>query len=128
MILDTNILIRLERELKMGVSGPAIQFLEGLPTGRLCITPTIAGEFGSGVSMADRSLWEEALALYEMLEITPDAAWFYGKIYRDLSKRGKLIGTNDMWIAATALAHRMPVATGNVGEFRRVDGLEVISV
>lgn len=128
MILDTNILIRLERELKKRERGSAILFIEALPTGRLCITPTIAGEFGSGVSMADKTLWQDALAPYEMLEITPETAWLYGEVYRDLSKHGKLIGTNDMWIAATALAHNMAIATGNYGEFRRVDGLEVIPV
>ena len=31
MILDTNVLIRLERELRKGEAGPATQFLENLP-------------------------------------------------------------------------------------------------
>ena len=44
MILDTNVLIRLERELRKGEAGPATQFLESLPQGRICITPTIAGD------------------------------------------------------------------------------------
>lgn len=128
MILDTNVLIRLERELNKGKIGPAAQFLENLPQGRICITPTVAGEFCSGTSMAERGIWEEALAPYEMLKITPETAWIYGVIYRDLSKRGELIGTNDMWIAATALTHGLPVATGNVREFEKVDGLLVVPV
>jgi predicted nucleic acid-binding protein len=37
-----------------------------------------------------------------------------------------LIGPNDLWIAACALANRLPVLTRNVSQFRRVDGLEVI--
>jgi predicted nucleic acid-binding protein len=128
MILDTNILIRLERELNKREIGPATQFLENLPEGRICITLTVAGEFCSGTSMAEREIWEEALAPYEMLEITPETAWIYGGIYRELSKRGELIGTNDMWIAATALTHGLPIATGNVREFEKVDGLLVVPV
>lgn len=128
MILDTNVLIRLERELKGGESGPAVRFLEDLPQGRICIIPTIAGEFCSGISMAERKIWDDALEPYEMLEITPESAWIYGMIYRDLAKRGELIGTNDMWIAATALTHGLPVATGNIREFEKVDGLAVVPV
>ena len=128
MILDTNVLIRLERELRKGESGPATQFLESLPQGRICITPTIAGEFCSGISMADREVWDEALAPYEMLEITAETAWIYGAIYRDLAQRGELIGTNDLWIAATALKHGLPLATGNFREFERVRSLVVVQV
>jgi len=128
MILDTNILIRLERELKKNENGPVTLFMNSLPQGRICITPTIAGEFCSGISMAERSLWEDALAPYEMVKITTECAWVYGAIYRDLAKKGELIGTNDMWIAATAMTHGLPVATGNIREFGRVEGLLVIPV
>ena len=128
MILDTNVLIRLERELRKGETGPVTHFLECLPQGRICITPTIAGEFCSGISMANRTLWDEALAPYEMLEITPETAWIYGSIYRDLASQGNLIGTNDLWIAATAITHGLPLATGNVHEFQRVQGLVIVPV
>jgi predicted nucleic acid-binding protein len=40
---------------------------------------------------------------------------------------GRLIGTNDLWIAATALAHRRPVVTNKVAELSRVEGLDVIA-
>ncbi len=39
---------------------------------------------------------------------------------------GGLIGTNDLWIAAPALVHGMPLVTNNTTEFRRVPGLEVL--
>ena len=38
-----------------------------------------------------------------------------------------LIGANDMWIAATALAKGLGVATKNRNEFSRVPGLQVES-
>ena len=81
MILNTNVLIRLERELKKREIGPATRFLGSLIDGRICITPTIAGEFCSGSSMADRDKWNEALAPYEMLGITPETAWTYGTVF-----------------------------------------------
>ena len=79
-------------------------------------------------SMSDRRVWEGFCAPYEMLAITRDAAWNYGEIYRELSGQGQLMGTNNLWIAATALTHQVPVATGNVDEFRRVADLEVVAV
>ncbi|MGJ8634119.1 MAG: type II toxin-antitoxin system VapC family toxin [Luteolibacter sp.] len=128
MILDTNVLIKLERELKKGEEGPATRFLKKLPQGRICITPTVAGEFRSGNSMANKKLWNEALAPYEMLKITPETSWIYGEIYRNLAARGSLIGANDMWIAATALTYFLPVATGNTQEFQRVENLTVLPI
>ncbi|MEM9080740.1 MAG: type II toxin-antitoxin system VapC family toxin [Verrucomicrobiota bacterium] len=128
MILDTNLLIRLERELRRGERGVATAFFEGLEETRLCITPTIAGEFACGRTMGRREIWEEALAPYEILPVTREVGWHYGELYRMLAERGILIGTNDLWIAATAVVYEMPLATGNLGEFGRVDGLEVVGV
>jgi hypothetical protein len=42
-----------------------------------------------------------------------------------LQENGRLIGGNDLWIAATGLAYRMPVLTRNVEHYRRVPGLDV---
>ena len=128
MIFDTNILIRLEREIRRGEDGLVSRLVAQLPEGRMCITPTIAGEFATGISMSRRPAWESFCAAYELLPITADTAWQYGEIYRHLAAEGQLIGTNDLWIAATALSHEVPVLTGNEGEFRRVPNLTVLGV
>lgn len=128
MIFDTNLLIRLERETRRQVEGPASAFVRGLPETRICITPTIAGEFCSGISTFDRAVWEGFCAAYEMLALAAETPWIYGEIYRHLASQGKLIGTNDLWIAATGLTHQLPIATGNVAEFNRVPGLVVVPV
>jgi len=54
-----------------------------------------------------------------------DVAWKYGQTFRYLRDNGLLIGTNDLWIAATALAYDLPVVTRNRRHFLRVPGLEV---
>lgn len=78
--------------------------------------------------MSRRSVWESFCAAYELLTITFDTSWYYGEVYRHLSAQGRLIGTNDMWIAATALTHDLPILTANVQEFGRVPNLALIEI
>ncbi|MCP4431750.1 MAG: type II toxin-antitoxin system VapC family toxin, partial [Gammaproteobacteria bacterium] len=49
----------------------------------------------------------------------------YGKLRHHLSRKGMLIGPNDMFIAAQALSTGLIVVTANTGEFSRVPGLNV---
>jgi len=43
------------------------------------------------------------------------------------AERGQPIGAHDLWIAATALAHGLGVATRNSAHFGRVAGLRVVT-
>jgi len=38
-----------------------------------------------------------------------------------------LIGANDLWIAATGVAYRMPIVTRNVEHYGRVPDLQVVT-
>jgi tRNA(fMet)-specific endonuclease VapC len=49
----------------------------------------------------------------------------YARIRADLQAQGKLIGGNDMLIAATARANNATLVTHNTGEFNRVVGLRL---
>ncbi|HWO38413.1 MAG TPA: type II toxin-antitoxin system VapC family toxin [Candidatus Acidoferrum sp.] len=49
----------------------------------------------------------------------------YGLIRADLEARGEMIGNNDLWIAAHALASGLTLVTNNEKEFRRVRGLKL---
>ena len=127
LILETTFLIDLERELSSNESGPAQTFLEANPDHRLFITYTVAGELAAGTSLAERMLWEEFIAPFHILVFTIEVCWEYGKAYRYLQDNGLLIGGNDLWIAATALAYQLPVVTRNTRHYRRVPGLQVAS-
>lgn len=59
------------------------------------------------------------------LEFDHEAASAYGRLRARLEAAGTPIGPNDMLIAAQALSRGMVVITDNVGEFRRVKGLDV---
>jgi len=59
------------------------------------------------------------------LPLPEKAAEMYGFIRADLENRGEMIGNNDLWIAAHALASGLILVTNNEKEFRRVRGLKV---
>ncbi|HXV62531.1 MAG TPA: type II toxin-antitoxin system VapC family toxin [Vicinamibacteria bacterium] len=127
LILETTFLVDLERELARGESGPAQAFLETRENASLHITYTIAGELAAGASLSERDLWRDFVSPFRILPFNEDVAWQYGQSYRYLKDQGLLIGTNDLWIAATALAYDIPLATRNRNHFNRVPGLKVAS-
>ena len=126
LILETSFLVDLERELIREEAGPAQLFLQSHSTTKLHITFTIAGELAAGPRMNERATWDRFVAPFTVLPCSPEASWRYGRLYRYLLDNGLLIDTNDLWIAATALAFEMPVVTRNERHFARVPQLDVI--
>jgi len=55
------------------------------------------------------------------------AAEIYGYVRSDLEKRGVVIGSNDLFIAAHALSLNVTLVTNNEREFCRVNGLKVVN-
>ena len=127
LILETSFLIDLEREQNRGTIGPAVGFLDAHEHARLYLTFTVVGELAAGASLAERAVWEAFLGPFYVLQSSPDVCWEYGRAHRYLQSNGRLIGSNDLWIAATALAYRMPLVTANRAHFARVPGLDVRS-
>ncbi len=48
--------------------------------------------------------------------------------FADLASRGQVIGDRDLQISVTALSLNYDVATLNIGEFQRVQGLRLVDV
>lgn len=71
---------------------------------------------------------EHVLAELEVLPATAEVARIHADLWAQLEAGGEVIGAHDMWIAATALAYGMRIATGNAREFERVSGLDVLAV
>ncbi len=127
LILETSFLIDLERESRRRQEGPAQRFLALRERDSFCLTTTIIGELASGRSMADRERWEAFVHQFRILPETLEVCWEYGTAFRFLQSNGLLIGGNDLWIAATAIAYGLPLVTSNERHFQRVPGLEIVS-
>lgn len=125
MILETTFLIDLEREALAGQIGPAHGLLAGGQEA-LAVTWVTAGELACGPRVADQRAWADRLARFRLLLPDEETTWRYGRLVRFLQENGLLIETNDLWIAASALVHRLPVVTRNGAHFRRIPELEVV--
>lgn len=50
---------------------------------------------------------------------------FYGRVRYELKKKGRMIPTNDIWIAALALQYKLPLVTRDK-HFNNINDLEVL--
>jgi tRNA(fMet)-specific endonuclease VapC len=74
---------------------------------------------------AEREKWRELVHLLPVLPLPEGASEKYGIVRADLETKGRIIGNNDLWIAAHALAAGLILVTNNEREFRRVKGLKI---
>lgn len=124
-LLDTNIIIAAMK----GAPG-VIGRLGKTPLSALILSPIVLGEleFGAEKSAHAEKNRARLASLTENIPTAPldtETSRHYGLIRADLEKKGTPIGSNDLWIAAQALALGAVLVTDNVGEFSRVAGLEV---
>ena len=125
-MLDTNICIYIAKHQPPEVKAR----FEGLKPGQVVMSTITYGELYYGVNKSS----QRARALAQLDELVQDipvesldskAAQAYGEIRVALEKQGRLIGNNDLWIAAHAMALDVTLATNNEREFRRIAGLSV---
>lgn len=124
LLFDTCFLIDLEREMKHG-AGKAQAFLRSNPNAVACIPWTVAGEFAEGFGDIRNPACEAMLDRFEMMPMDEATAGQYARITAKLRQENQLIGTNDLWIAAAAMAHGLELVTNNVSHFGRIAGLSV---
>jgi tRNA(fMet)-specific endonuclease VapC len=67
----------------------------------------------------------ELAALLPIMALPARAGESYGSIRVSLETKGEIIGNNDLWIAAHAVAAGLILVTSNEREFRRIQGLVI---
>ena len=105
----------------------AHRFLAAAPELELCLSATALGEFAEGFSDSEDPLLRTIREQHHLLPIDAPTALAYGRIVRALRQEGRLIGTNDLWIAAASVRYGLPLVTANEAQFRRVTGLDVVT-
>lgn len=124
--VDTSFLIDWQREI--GSPGGAVsRFLTTHAEDHFYMPLTVLGEFAAVFSDLGQVHFRRIREAIGLLEVDEETAFVYRSIYRTLKSMGELIGANDLWIAATAIRHGLPLVTRNQSEFERVPNLQLLS-
>ncbi|MGB7729392.1 MAG: type II toxin-antitoxin system VapC family toxin [Candidatus Acidiferrum sp.] len=125
-LIDTNTVIYIRKAQPES----ALRAFEQLRRGEAIISVITYGELRYGVSKNPEraAAWEILARITDLLPVSPlpaGAGEIYGEVRAELEKKGQIIGNNDLWIAAHAMAQGLTLVTNNVKEFRRVGGLKI---
>ncbi|HET8941183.1 MAG TPA: type II toxin-antitoxin system VapC family toxin [Rudaea sp.] len=124
-LLDTNFLIGLWRKPQ---AGPEVRFLQAHGDCVLALPWIAKGEFLAGAVIAGHGAArvQQFLATYPLTLPSDSTLAVYARLYLALHESRAAVGINDIWIAASAIEHKLPLLTRNVREFKRVEGLDVV--
>ena len=125
-MLDTNTIIYARNKRPPSV----LDVLLSHDPSSICISAITMAELEYGVYKSSKPVQNRsALMLFlskiSVLPFNSDAASEYGEIRHILQTSGKLIGANDMLIAAHAKALNLTLVTHNTGEFSRIPALKL---
>ena len=131
VIFDTSVLIALER----GMLDPD-RLVHGREQEPFGISVISAAELLHGVHRADTqkrrikraSYVEKVLEHYSLYPFDLGAARIYAELWATLQTKGVRIGAHDLMIAATAISLGWSVATLDLRDYRRIEGLTLESV
>lgn len=125
-MLDTDTCSYIMKRSNPGV----LKRLQQVPVNELCISVITKAELMHGVELSHRHQQDELaleafLTHVETLDLPDEAAPHYARIRADLKKAGRMIGANDLLIAAHARSAGLMLVTNNTQEFGRVSDLKI---
>src|SRR5437764_4455716 len=125
-LLDTDICIYIQQNRSPNV---LVRFQQVKP-GEAALSVITYGEllYGAKKSHQKSKVMEQLSGLVQMLPIMAlpeDAGRSYGEFRSTLEREGRIIGNNDLWIAAHAKAANLILVTNNEREFKRIRGLRM---
>lgn len=126
-VLDTSVVIAL-RQITDPSTLPAEPLITTVTLAELSIGPLVAQD--DRERAARQAHLQEAEADFDPLPFDRASARAFGQVAASLRRSGRKTAARayDALIAATAMAHSLPVYTCNDADFEGIDGLEVIPV
>jgi tRNA(fMet)-specific endonuclease VapC len=124
-LLDTDIFSEIMKGIDQRVVARAVAYRTVF--GRYTISVITVMEIVKGFHKLQREDRIEqflaGLPTVEVLTFELRSAELAGRIYADLERTGQPIGRADPMIAALALRHDLPLVTGNVAHYQRIQAL-----
>ena len=126
-LVDTTFLIDLQRGSNNAFRKAAEHWLEEHIHDGLAIPAIVFGEFAEGFDDPAHPLLARYRLGYQIIPVDVAVAHTYGQISSRLRLGGGSIGSNDTWIAATAVSNELPLLTRNVNHFKRIEELTLLN-
>lgn len=122
-MLDTNMCIRVIRDKPAGSRTRFKTATGSLAISSIVLHELYVGTLRSYAPVRHREELDAFLPGVTVLDFDDNAAYHAAAIKADLLGRSNVIGPNDLLIAGHARSLGVKLITGNLREFRRVDGL-----
>jgi hypothetical protein len=126
-VLDTSTVLTLPRLTNASVL-PDEPLITAVTLAELSVGPLVATS--DGERAARQAQVQQAEADFDPLPFDAQAARAFGQVAASLRRAGREPAARafDAMIAATAMAHGLPVFSCNPADFEGIDGLEVVAV
>ena len=126
ILLDTNVVIAL-----FNGNQAALKMIQA-EIGRIALSSLVVAEldYGAKASQKAKENIEKLHRFVDIVQVVPfdlESAKIFGTIKSKLRKLGKPTGETDALIAATAMAHKALLVTGNKRHFENIEGLKIES-
>jgi predicted nucleic acid-binding protein len=124
-VLDTSVFIASESDRPLK---------ENLLPERAAVSVVTLAELQAGVLAAGttpvrarRMATLDVLSDVEVLPVDTDVARVWAQLRVAMAEEGRRINVNDLWIAATAASHRLPIVTQD-DDFQALEGMSGVVV
>jgi tRNA(fMet)-specific endonuclease VapC len=124
VLLDTNIisaLLKGDVSIADKIDNSAKVYLSAIIVGELFYGAQYSIQIEKNIKNIDR-----LISRYEVLNIDAETSAIYGKVKSVLRKNGTPIPENDIWIAATAIQHKLDLTTRDK-HFEQVKELNLLA-
>ncbi|MEM4397063.1 MAG: type II toxin-antitoxin system VapC family toxin [Candidatus Woesearchaeota archaeon] len=122
--LDTNILIdilRGDESLRSSIFNSDLI----VSTTQINVCELYKGAYLSNKPKKNIELIKNLINNIKILDINEETYFIYGKIFKELSEKGKIISELDLLIASICLSHKFILITRNIKDFENISGLIV---
>ena len=122
-VVDTNLLIEYFRTKDKSATRFARLIRDGC---QMVLSVVVLFEILAGADAVQRDFWKNFLRGAVRLPFDERVAEITADIFRTLRQKNIRLESCDVFIAATAIAHGLPVATLNHKHFEQIEGVELL--
>jgi predicted nucleic acid-binding protein len=123
IIIDTSVLIEYFRKTDKNKT-TLVQL--SLEFNHIYISSITEFEIFNGATPNQIQFWNELISKLTVLDFDSQAARVAATVVNNLKKKRKSIDKPDLFIASTALVHKMSLATLNKKDFEVIDSLIIV--